>query len=58
MVIETEARYAEFKFNEKLFTGYWISNNETTLTFYVGNDCFLCKNCQKNIDLFDLILNK
>ena len=56
--IEPEVRYTPLRFNEDQFIGYWISNNETTLSFYIGNQCFLCKNCQKNIDIFESILTK
>ena len=55
---EPEIRYTPLRFNEDQFIGYWISNNETTLSFYIGSQCFLCKNCQKNIELFESILNK
>lgn len=49
--------YMPLRFNESQFIGYWISNQGTTLSFYLGSQCFLCKNCQKNIDLFESILN-
>ena len=56
--IEQETRYVPLRFNESHFIGYWISNQGETLSFYIGSECFLCKNCQKNIDLFEEILNK
>jgi hypothetical protein len=55
--LEPEMRYTPFRFNENLFIGYWISNNDTTISFYIGDQCFLCRNCQKNIDIFESILN-
>lgn len=51
-----EIRYVPFRFNENQFIGYWGSNNGTTLSFYVGAQSFLCRNCQKNIELFESIL--
>lgn len=55
---EPEMWYAPLRFNESQFIGYWISNQGTTLSFYLGSQCFLCKNCQKNIDIFEEILNR
>ena len=56
--LEPEIRYAALRFNESQFIGYWISNNETTISFYIGSQCFLCKNCEKNINIFESILNQ
>ena len=58
--IEQEPRYAPFRFNESQFIGYWISNStkddSTVIVFYLGSQTFNCKNCQKNIDIFESIL--
>lgn len=56
--LESDIRYTPFRFNEEQFIGYWISKDNTELTFYIGSQCFMCKNCQKNIDIFESILNK
>ena len=55
---ESEMWYTPLRFNESHFLGYWISNNGTTLSFYLGSQSFLCKNCTKNIELFESILNQ
>jgi len=56
--IEQETRYTTLRFNEKWFIGYWISNNGETLSFYLGDQCFIAKNCDKNINMFEELLNK
>lgn len=50
-------RYATLRFNESHFIGYWISNEGENLTFYLGSQSFICKNSQKNIDIFESILS-
>ena len=55
---EPEMWYTPLKFNESHFIGYWVSNKGETLSFYLSSQCFLCKNCQKNIDIFESILNQ
>ena len=61
MGIDQPIRYRPFRFRKDKFIGYWISvNDETfieTIIFYVGSHTFNCKPSQKNIDLFELILN-
>jgi hypothetical protein len=56
MGIDQPSKYTPLKFNESHFIGYWISSEGATLTFYVGAQTFMCRNCQKNIDLFESIL--
>lgn len=62
MGVDQPIRYRSFRFKEDKFLGYWISvNDETfvqTIIFYVGSQTFNCKHCQKNIDIFESILNK
>jgi hypothetical protein len=54
---EPEMWYAPLRFNEAHFLGYWVSNKGTTLSFYLGCQCFLCKNTTYNVELFESILN-
>lgn len=57
--IDQTPTYTELRFNEAHFIGYWISiENEDTITFYLGPQSFICKNSQKNIQLFESILNE
>jgi hypothetical protein len=61
--VDQEVRYAPFRFNDSQFIGYWISHytDETKLPvifFYVGSQTFNCRATQKNIDIFESILNK
>jgi hypothetical protein len=58
MDIEQPVRYATLRFNESHFIGYWVSNEGANLTFYLGCQSFLCKNCELNIALFESILKK
>lgn len=62
MGIEQPERYTTLRFNESAFVGYWITKNDETtvekIIFYIGAVTFMCKYCQKNIDLFESILNK
>ena len=58
MGINQDATYTPLRFSESHFIGYWISNEGETLTFYLGMQSFICRNCQKNIELFESILNK
>jgi hypothetical protein len=54
--VDQPTTYTPLWFNESHFIGYWISNEGETLTFYLGPQAFICRNCQKNIDLFNSIL--
>ena len=56
MGIDQPIEYRPLRFMESQFVGYWIS--EFSIVFYIGSQTFNCKNCQKNIDLFESILNK
>lgn len=58
MGIEQEAKYAPFTFDPDMFVGYWISEIDNDITFYVGPHQFLCKYSAKNIKLFNDILNE
>jgi hypothetical protein len=55
--LKQEADFTPFFFNEKQFTGYWIDGGREVIHFYVGGIDFTCRNTQKNIELFDEILN-
>jgi len=56
--VDQESTYTPLRFAESHFIGYWISNEGESLTFYLGVQSFLCRNCQKNIEIFESILNK
>lgn len=56
--VDQEDTYVPLRFKESHFIGYWISNEGETLTFYLGMQSFICRNCPKNIELFESILNK
>lgn len=53
--IDQETEYRPLRFNERHLIGYWISKD--AIIVYIGTEQFLCKICQKNIDLLDSILN-
>lgn len=55
MGIDQEPVYKPLIFNEKQLVGYWISSDN--IIVYIGVQTFLCKICQKNIDLLNQILN-
>ena len=54
--VEQAARYVPFAFNTNQFVGYWVGSGNQ-LHAYIGGDIFICKASQKNIDLFESILN-
>jgi hypothetical protein len=54
--IDQESSYAPLRFSESQFIGYWFDGDGGSIHFYVGSQDFLCKNTQKNIDLFEKIL--
>lgn len=54
--IDQEDSYTTLYFNESQFIGYWISNTGSSLTFYIGSQCFICDNSKRNKSLFDSIL--
>ena len=57
--IDQTPTYTELRFNEAHFVGYWLSiENEDIITFYLGPQSFICKKSQKNIQLFESILNE
>lgn len=58
MGVEQEGKYAPFVFDPALFVGYWISEEDDKITFYVDSLQFLCKYSTKNIKLFNDILNE
>ena len=58
MGVEQEAKYAPFVFNPDKFIGYWPSEEDDKITFYVDSLQFLCKYTSKNIKLFNDILNE
>jgi hypothetical protein len=59
--VEQPIKYAPFRFNESQFIGYWVSENEETgiktIIFYTNGQTFNCKYCEKNINIFESILN-
>lgn len=59
--IEQLPDYTPFRFKESAFSGYWKTKNlmtkEGILEFYVGSETFHCKDNQRNIDIFESILN-
>lgn len=54
--IDQETKYTPFRFNELHFIGYWFDNDGKSIHFYLGAQQYLCRNCQKNIDIFESIL--
>ena len=62
MGVEQPIRYEPLRFKESAFIGYWISKNAVTnvenIIFYLGAQTFMCKYCQKNINIFESILNE
>lgn len=56
MGIEQETQYAPLRFRDDKFMGYFYSVDNTQITFYVGSESFICKNCKKNIDIFESLL--
>jgi hypothetical protein len=59
--VDQPAKYKAFRFNESHFLGYWISHDiercEDIIVFYVGAQTFNCKCSQRNITLFESILD-
>ena len=55
--IESEPDYRVFRFKNSSFHGYWVTEGESVITFYVGADTFICRNTTKNINKFENILN-
>ena len=53
--VDQEVRYTPYRFPESKFSGYWISEKDNHIVFYVGTQTFNCKNIQKNIDIFESI---
>ena len=54
--IEQPTRYTPLRFVETKFIGYWINSDNDTIIFYLGAQTFLCRNCKKNIDIFESII--
>lgn len=58
MGVEQDGKYAPFIFNPDKFVGYWISEEENEITFYLDSMSFICELNSKNIKLFNDILNE
>jgi len=56
MGLDQEGSYMPLYFPKSSFHGYWLSSSSDQITFYVGSETFICRNCQKNIDLFNSML--
>jgi hypothetical protein len=61
--IEQKPSYENFHFRESALSGYWIGTSkydseERVITFYVGNETFICKYTEENIRLLESILSK
>lgn len=56
--LKSDITYTRLRFNEDQFIGYWKDSAGDTISFYIGSQCFICNNCQENIDIFESILNK
>ena len=53
--IEGETIYLPYRFCESSFEGYWPST-DGVITFYVGCNSFICRDCEKNRKIFDDII--
>ena len=56
MAIAQEGTYLPLYFPKSSFHGYWLDSSSDQITSYVGSETFICRNCQKNIDLFNSML--
>ena len=54
--IDQEGIYLPLYFPKSSFHGYWLDSESKQITFYVGPETFICRNCQKNIELFNSML--
>ena len=55
--IDQPVTYALLKFAQSQLTGYWVNKRYNTITFYLGAQTFICANNEKNLELFESILN-
>jgi hypothetical protein len=58
MGVKQDPKYTPLRFPDSAFYGYWVGEGGIDITFYVGNSTFICRNCKKNIDIFESILNE
>ena len=54
--VDQEGTYLPLYFPESSFHGFWLDSSSEQITFYVGPETFICRNCKKNIDLFNSMI--
>jgi len=57
MGVDQNPSYIPFRFNGSHFIGYWVDTTGATITFYVGDTSFVCRNNPKNVTLFESLIN-
>lgn len=55
MGIEAGTEYTLFKFPDRLFGGYWVNSLDSEITFYVGDNSYICENNKYNKDILDAL---
>jgi len=56
MGVDQEGEYLPLYFPKSSFHGYWLNETSEQITFYVGSESFICRNCKKNIDIFNSMI--
>ena len=56
MGVKSDHQSTPFRFPDSTFQGYWPDPDDPVLNFYVGGNHFICRHCQKYIDLFEALI--
>jgi len=56
MGIEQAPTYIPFRFRDSAFVGYWTDTLAQNITFYVGDNSFVCRNTKRNLEIFEGLL--
>ena len=57
MGVKTEYKFSPLRFPDSKFDAYWPDPDKPVLNFYVGGNHFICKHCQKYIDIFETLIS-